>query len=125
MLSKCEVCAYAPVSDIERGREFYQRVLQLPAVDENDGGILFQCAKGSKFFMYLSQGAGSSKASTMFWNVEDIESEVAELKSRGVRFERYDIPGARREGDVFETGGVKNAWFKDPDGNILALIQYA
>jgi catechol 2,3-dioxygenase-like lactoylglutathione lyase family enzyme len=122
MLRDCEVSAYAPVSDIERGRQFYEGVLQQRPIDSNEGGVLYQCANGSKFFMYLSGGAGSSRASTLFWTVTDIENEVAELKKRGVRFEHYD--GMNMKGDVALAGPTKAAWFKDPDGNILALIQY-
>ena len=73
--------------------------------------------------MYLSPGAGTSKASCAFWSVDDVEKEVDELKDRGVTFERYDIPGLSVEGEIATGGGAKAAWFKDPDGNILALIQ--
>lgn len=124
MLSQHEVAAYAPVSDIARGREFYEGVLQLKPVLENEGGVLYQCGGGSKMFMYLSDGAGTSKASTLFWDVPDIAAEVAELKARGVAFEHYDVPGMEMDGDIAaDAGGTRAAWFKDPDGNILALIQ--
>jgi catechol 2,3-dioxygenase-like lactoylglutathione lyase family enzyme len=123
VLRDYEVCAYAPVSNIERGRQFYEDVLELRPMKSNEGGVLYECASGSKFFMYLSGGAGTSKASTLFWSVTDIEKEVAELSGRGVVFERYDMPGMQMTGDIATAGGAKAAWFKDPDGNILALIQ--
>jgi catechol 2,3-dioxygenase-like lactoylglutathione lyase family enzyme len=124
MLSNYEVCAYAPVRDIERGRRFYEGVLRQRPVDQNEGGVLYECANGSKFFMYRSDGAGTSKASTLFWNVPDVEKEVAELKSRGVVFEHYDgMEGMTMKGDVAVADRTKAAWFKDPDGNILALIE--
>ena len=104
MLSDCEVCAYAPVSDVVKGREFYEGVLQLAPLMEDEGGVLYQCAKGSKFFMYMSDGAGTSTASALFWAVSDINAEVAELKSRGVRFERYEAPGMKMDGDIAEAG---------------------
>ena len=123
MLRNAQVCAYAPVSNVARGREFYEGVLQQQPRQENDDGVLYECANQSTFYMYLSDGAGTSRASCLFWSVEDIEKEVAELKGRGVTFERYDVPGTSMDGDIATGGGAKAAWFKDPDGNILALIQ--
>jgi hypothetical protein len=75
--------------------------------------------------MYPSAGAGTSRASCLFWAVNDIEKEVTELKDRGVTFERYQMPGMTMDGDIAVGGGTKSAWFKDPDGNILAIIQSA
>ena len=123
MLKDTEVKAYVPVSDVERGRRFYEGVLELKAVDGNSEGVMFECANHSQFFMYRSPGAGTSKASCLFWDVDDIEREIAELKTRGVTFERYDEPGMEMTSDIHEGGGAKAAWFKDPDGNILAIVQ--
>jgi catechol 2,3-dioxygenase-like lactoylglutathione lyase family enzyme len=124
MLRDAQVSAYVPVSNVARGREFYEGVLQQQQPrQESDAGVLYECANQSTFFMYLSAGAGTSTASCAFWSVDDVESEVAELKDRGVMFERYDLPGMRWDGDIATEGGTKAAWFKDPDGNILALIQ--
>jgi predicted enzyme related to lactoylglutathione lyase len=125
MLRDAEVKAYAPVSDVERGRQFYEGVLELKAIDSDPEGVLFECANHTQFFMYRTEYAGTNKASCLFWDVADIEKEVAELKNRGVAFEHYDMPGMKVTGDIHEAGGVKNAWFKDPDGNVLALIQAA
>ncbi len=66
--------------------------------------------------------AGTSKASQLFWEVNDIEAEVAELKGRGVVFEKYDLPGTDANG-ITTAGGARAAWFKDSEGNILAIIQ--
>jgi catechol 2,3-dioxygenase-like lactoylglutathione lyase family enzyme len=123
MLRNAHVSAYAPVSNVARGREFYEGVLQQQPRQENDDGVLYECAHQSTFYMYLSDGAGTSRASCLFWSVEDIENEVAELKGRGVTFERYDLPGRSMDGDIATGASAKAAWFKDPDGNILALIQ--
>jgi hypothetical protein len=98
-------------------------VLQQQPRREGDDEVLYECANQSTFYMYLSDGAGTSRASCLFWSVDDIEKEAAELKDRGVRFERYDLPGISMDGDIATGGGAKAAWFKDPDRNILALIQ--
>ena len=76
-----------------------------------------------KVLVYQSQFAGTNKATAATWPVADVEREVADLKSRGVAFEHYDIPGVTRRGDVHITGDTKAAWFKDSEGNIMALIQ--
>jgi hypothetical protein len=73
--------------------------------------------------MYPSPGAGTNKASTAFWSVDDVENEVAELKSRGVVFEEYDAPGIKTVNGIATGGGAKTAWFKDSEGNILAVSQ--
>jgi len=74
-------------------------------------------------FLYPTPNAGTSKASQAFWEVDDIEREVKELKGRGVKFEHYDIPGADQHDDIVTAGGAKAAWFKDSEGNIMAVIQ--
>lgn len=67
--------------------------------------------------------AGTSKASQAFWQVDDVEREVAELKGRGVTFEEYDAPGMKTRNSIATGGGAKTAWFKDTEGNILAVVQ--
>jgi len=74
-------------------------------------------------FMYPSQGAGTSNASTAFWSVDDVAAEVAALRARGVVFEEYDMPGIKTVNGIATGGGAKTAWFKDTEGNILALSQ--
>ena len=73
--------------------------------------------------MYKSPGAGTSKASTAFWKVDDVEAEVAALKAMGVVFEEYDMPGIKMVNSIATGGGAKTAWFKDSEGNILAVSQ--
>jgi catechol 2,3-dioxygenase-like lactoylglutathione lyase family enzyme len=121
MLKDAEVRAYAPVKDVDKGRQFYEGVLELKVVDSNPEGVMFECGNQSHLFMYRSAGAGTNQASTLFWDVDDIEREVADLKAKGVTFERY--PQMQMTSDILDGGGVKSAWFKDPDGNILAIAQ--
>jgi hypothetical protein len=73
--------------------------------------------------MYPTTNAGTSKASQAFWQVDDVEAEVAELKARGVVFEEYDLPGMKMVNSIATGGGAKTAWFKDTEGNILAVSQ--
>jgi len=87
------------------------------------GGVIYECGKGSWVFMYPSAGAGTSKASQAFWQVDDVAAVVAELQARGVVFEEYDMPGIKTVNSVATGGGAKTAWFKDTEGNILAVSQ--
>jgi catechol 2,3-dioxygenase-like lactoylglutathione lyase family enzyme len=123
MLKNAPIAAYIPVADMARARRFYKEKLGLEPVREIGGGVIYECARGTSFFMYKSAGAGTSKASTAFWTVDDVAAEVAELKARGVVFEEYDMPGIKTENTIATGGGAKTAWFKDSEGNILAVSQ--
>ena len=124
MLKNSPVVPYIPATDVARAREFYEKKVGLIPREAGDGDVVYECAGGSWIFLYQSSGAGTSQASQAFWQVEDIEKEVAELKSRGVVFENYDRPGAVKSVDgISEGGGARAAWFKDSEGNIMALIQ--
>lgn len=123
MLQNAPIFSYVPARDVARAREFYEQKLGLTPKQEIAGGVVFECANGTAFFIYLSEGAGTSKASQAFWEVEDVEAEVAELKARGVIFEQYDVPEMKTENGIATGGGAKAAWFKDTEGNIMAIIQ--
>jgi predicted enzyme related to lactoylglutathione lyase len=123
MLKNAAIVPYIPVSDVARARKFYEQKVGLKAKEEYAGGVIYECGKGSWVFMYPSAGAGTSKASTAFWAVDDVTAEVAELKSRGVAFEEYDMPGIKTANSIATAGGAKTAWFKDSEGNILAISQ--
>ena len=124
MLKNAEIVPYVPVSDLARARTFYEEKLGLKAKEEyGSQAAIYECGKGTGFFMYKSSGAGTSKASTAFWKVDDVEAEVAALKARGVVFEEYDMPGIKTVNSIATGGGAKTAWFKDSEGNILAVSQ--
>jgi predicted enzyme related to lactoylglutathione lyase len=123
MLKNAPIIPYIPVADVHRARTFYEGTLGLTPTEEFAGGVIYECGKGSWVFMYPSPGAGTSKASTAFWEVDDVAAEVAELKTRGVVFEEYDMPGLKTVNGILTAGGAKTAWFKDSEGNILAVSQ--
>ena len=122
MLQDAPMFAYIPAKDVSRAREFYEGKLGFKPGQEFSGGVHYDFAGGSACYLYQTPNAGSSKASQAFWYVKNIESEVAELKSRGVTFETYDLPGTDANG-ITTDGGVNAAWFKDSEGNIMAIIQ--
>jgi len=123
MLKNAPIVPYIPIADVARARKFYEGVLGLKPKEEYAGGVIYECGEGSWVFMYPSAGAGTSKASTAFWTVGDVAAEVAELKARGVMFEEYDLPGLKTVNGIATGGGAKTAWFKDSEGNILAVSQ--
>jgi catechol 2,3-dioxygenase-like lactoylglutathione lyase family enzyme len=123
MLSDAQVVPYIPVTDLARARTFYEETVGLKVKEAYAGGVIYECGQGSWLFMYPTPNAGTSKASQLFWNVTDVAAEVANLKSRGVVFEQYDDPRMNMVDGISTAGGAKTAWFKDPDGNTLAISQ--
>ncbi|MBB1061477.1 VOC family protein [Marilutibacter spongiae] len=123
MLQDHPIHAYLPARDVVRARHFYEQVLGLVPGAELEGGVTYAFGGGTAAFLYPTGNAGTSLASQAFWQVDDIEREVAALKQRGVRFEHYDMPDTEWEGDIGSSGCVRAAWFKDSEGNILAIIQ--
>ena len=90
MLANAAIVPYIPASNIPRARKFYEDVVGLKAKEVYAGGVIYECGKGSWVFMYPSPGAGTNKASTAFWSVDDVEAEVAALKSQTKNLNRRD-----------------------------------
>ena len=122
MLQNAPMYSYIPANDIARARRFYEEKLGFKPREVTAGGVVYEFAKGTACFLYLTPNAGTSQASQAFWEVKDIQKEVAELLARGVNIERYDGPDTDDNG-ISTAGGAKAAWFKDTEGNIMALIQ--
>lgn len=122
-ISDGRVFATVAVSKIEIAREFYGGTLGLKQVEENMGGIGFECG-GGNIFVYVSDTAGTGAATAAMWEVDDATSVAEEPAAKGVKFEHYEMPDAELVGDVHQWGGgsFKNAWFRDPDGNILGIV---
>jgi catechol 2,3-dioxygenase-like lactoylglutathione lyase family enzyme len=125
MLHGFPMYAYLPASDLARAREFYETKLGFQPAQEHNGGVVYRFADRTACFLYPTPNAGTSKASQAFWSVEDVDSLILALKARGVVFEDYDMPGVRSAAGAITAGGAKAAWFKDSEGNILALIEEA
>src|SRR5258706_9960895 len=112
MLGDYPVHSTIPAHDLERARRFYAEKLGLSPTDETPGGLTYVSGDVT-FLLYPSQGAGTAQHTVMGWSVPDIEEAVAELKSNGVKFEEYDMPGLKTVNSVAMTGPAKAAWFKD------------
>jgi catechol 2,3-dioxygenase-like lactoylglutathione lyase family enzyme len=122
MLGKADATPMLAVKDLDRARTFYQDKLGLKQVDDFGEGFMLKSGD-TKLNVYRSEFAGTNKATAVTFEVDDIQSEVSDLKEKGIFFEKYDLEGLQPKGDIYEGPGMKTAWFKDPDGNILSLIE--
>jgi catechol 2,3-dioxygenase-like lactoylglutathione lyase family enzyme len=129
MLGNARVAARIPVQDLQRARAFYSEKLGLEPIEERPGGLLYRCASG-EFALFESGGTSAGTFTQMAWEVDDLDTVVNELRSRGVVFEEYDFPGlatvdgiAEVEGNYPSKGGKgeRAAWFKDSEGNMLGI----
>jgi catechol 2,3-dioxygenase-like lactoylglutathione lyase family enzyme len=123
-LSDGVVEAVIAVSEMDKAKGFYEDKLGLSGgTEEGDGGVTYTCGEGSKIHVYPSPGnAGKSGATLAGWVVGDVDATVDELAGNGVTFEQYDEgPLKTNEKGIAEMGEIRSAWFKDPDGNIMAV----
>jgi catechol 2,3-dioxygenase-like lactoylglutathione lyase family enzyme len=123
MLGNADATPMIAVKDLDRARRFYRETLGLDTKEAMGGEVLEVRAGETLINVYCSEFAGTNKATALTFDVDDIESEVRELKKKGIFFEQYDMPGMEKRGDLYVAEGVKTAWFKDPDGNILSLFE--
>ncbi|MGH7513801.1 MAG: VOC family protein [Gemmatimonadales bacterium] len=122
MLGDSDAIATIPVKNIDVARKFYQDKLGLMTGPSREKGVLTCKSGASSVLVYESKYAGTNEATAATWAVDDVDGAVDTLREKGVSFEHYDLPNMTRKGDVHVSGGMKAAWFKDPDGNILALV---
>lgn len=121
MLERTNIQTMLPVGDLDKAEKFYDTVLGLHRVHEMPGTAVTYRSGDTTFNIYKSEFAGTNKGTAAVWEVDDLDATVGELKSKGVRFEHYDMPGLTRDGDLYRADGFAVAWFKDPGGNILSV----
>ena len=122
MLGNNDAIATIAVKKVAAAKHFYEGKLGLTPGRSEEASVLSYKSGGSLILVYESQFAGTNQATAVTWIVDDVEAEVRDLKAKGIAFEHYDFPGTTRQGDVHVAGSRKAAWFKDPDGNILAVV---
>lgn len=123
MLSSAPISPTLPATDIERAKAFYKDKLGLQeAAAQEPGGVTFDCGGGTKLYIY-QRGPVKVEHTLASFMVADLESEMAELRGRGVVFEEYDFPGLKTENGIADMDGFKACWFKDSEGNILGIGQ--
>jgi predicted enzyme related to lactoylglutathione lyase len=123
MLSDSKVTANIPASDLQRARDFYADKLGLSPTQELPGEVLlYRTAGGTDFQVYRTDYAGQAGHTIAQWHVDDIESQVHDLKTKGVTFEVYDMPGVEWDGEIASMEGMgRAAWFRDSEGNIMCI----
>jgi catechol 2,3-dioxygenase-like lactoylglutathione lyase family enzyme len=123
MLADKDAIAMIAVKDLAAAERFYEGVLGLEKLESPEQEVLVFRSGAATLNVYRSEFAGTNKATCVTWNVgNELEAIAALLKAKDVRFEHYDMPGLRRDGDIHVGAGMKVAWFKDVDGNILSLV---
>jgi catechol 2,3-dioxygenase-like lactoylglutathione lyase family enzyme len=122
MLENTSVYATIPAQDLERAKSYYADKLGLKPAEERPEGLRYRGTNG-EFLLFQSTGAASGEHTQLGWDVDDVEAAVEELRGRGVVFEEYDLPGFKTVNGVAEIAGEKGAWFKDSEGNLLAIGQ--
>jgi catechol 2,3-dioxygenase-like lactoylglutathione lyase family enzyme len=121
MLSNEDAMATVATKNLEQANDFYEKKVGLKKLESPEKEVLLFKSGTSQLIVYKSQFAGTNQASAVTWAVDDVDATVRDLKSRGVTFEHYQFPNMKLEGDVHVMGRNRAAWFKDPDGNILAI----
>ena len=123
MLGDKDAVANIAVKNLEIAKKFYEETLGLTQIGAEGQEVIVFRSGSSTIYVYKSQYAGTNQATALTWVVgKDIGGVVQELKAKGVTFEHYNMPDVTREDDIHVAGNMKVAWFKDPDGNILNII---
>jgi catechol 2,3-dioxygenase-like lactoylglutathione lyase family enzyme len=130
MLGSAKIGAFIPTSDAEKARRFYVDVLGLRFVSDDQFALILD-ANGIKVRVSKVPEFTPQKFTILGWEVSDIGKVVTDLQKKGVSFEKYGFPGQDEQGvwtaPVVDnaSGGAEVAWFKDPDGNVLSVTQFA
>lgn len=122
MLERHSIVPTIPVADLERAKRFFAEKLGLTPDAEDAGAAHYTSGTGT-FDLYPTQYAGTAEHTLLAWEVDDIDTVVKELRERGVVFEDYDFPGMDHATGIATIEADRVAWFKDSEGNILAIAQ--
>jgi catechol 2,3-dioxygenase-like lactoylglutathione lyase family enzyme len=126
MLTNARAQATLPARDLQRAASFYEGKLGLKRAAQQPpagpGGVVYECG-GTTFSVIQSTGSPSGTHTQMVWFIHDLSAEVDELRAKGVAFEEYDLPNLKTHNGIAESPDARVAWFKDTEGNLLALIQ--
>jgi catechol 2,3-dioxygenase-like lactoylglutathione lyase family enzyme len=123
MLTGAQIMAIVPTTDLSRAKAFYGQTLGLVEANVSTPGpqVIYRCGGNTLLEVYERPAAGEAQHTLASWEVSDVKAAVDQLRSCGVRFEEYDLPGVKTEDGISATGDLREAWFRDPDGNILRI----
>lgn len=124
MFDRMMAMAVLAASDISRAKAWWHDVLgRDPVHEEPEGGVLFYDLGGTGVMVYQTDYAGTAKNTTLNLLTDDLDRDMTALRTNGVVFHDYDLPGLKTEHGVAELGEERSAWFSDSEGNIIAIAQ--
>ena len=123
MLRDRRVHPTLPTHDVDTLRPFYEEVLGFEPLAVRPGAVMYRAAGGTRFVISRSGVSPAGSHTQMAFDVPDLEAEVRDLRSRGVVFEAYEMP--RTVDGIAAMPAGRAAWFKDPHGNLIGLIEFA
>jgi catechol 2,3-dioxygenase-like lactoylglutathione lyase family enzyme len=129
MLKDTRIDATIPVVDLKRARRFYRDTLKLeemtpPNLDPKmaEENAMFRVGDCSRFLLFRRPHASKAEHTIAAFTVKDLDATMKDLEGRGVRFEQYDLPNLKTDArGIVEQDGMRAAWFKDSEGNILSV----
>ena len=123
MLADAQIMAIVPTTDLARAKAFYGETLGLVDANVPTPGpqVIYRCGGNTLLEVYERPTAGEAQHTLASWEVGDLRAVVDQLRGHGVRFEEYDLPEVKTEDGISATGDLREAWFRDPDGNILRI----
>ena len=121
MLTDHRAYATIPAADMNRAKSWYRDKLGLTPAMEDEMGCMYKLGGGTSFLLYPTPNAGKAPNTLLSFATDDVEAEVQDLRRHGVKFEDYDMPGLKTVNDIATMGQFHAAWFKDSEGNILAV----
>ena len=122
MLANSTICAVIAAKDLERAQHWYAEKLDLRPLREEALGLVYQVG-GTQFFLYQTESAGTAQNTVARFEVDDLEALMRDLRGRGVIFEEYDFPDFKTVNGIAMLGSDRAAWFKDSEGNFIALAE--
>jgi catechol 2,3-dioxygenase-like lactoylglutathione lyase family enzyme len=124
MFEKLMATAVLAASDLARAKQWWHDVLgRDPVYEDEEGGALFYDIGGTGVMVYRSDFAGTAKNTSLNLMTDDLDRDMTQLRTHGVMFHDYDMPGLKTVDGVAEIGDERSAWFSDSEGNILAIGQ--
>ncbi|WP_174775413.1 VOC family protein [Cryobacterium frigoriphilum] len=123
MTSQVEIYSVLPAKDLQRARQFYSDAFGMEPDQDMPEGLIYRTAGGAMILIYETPFAGTNQATAIGLVTDTFDTDMADLRAKGVKFEEYDLPGLKTENGVVEMEGAKGAWFKDTEGNIVSLSE--
>jgi catechol-2,3-dioxygenase len=124
MLGEHPIDVMLTATNLSLVRQFYHDKIGLDVLIENNDFVTFRCGGDSRLVVTRSSAASAEQQTKASWRVADLATEVAGLRARGVELAEYDEPGLKTVDGVADVGFALSAWFVDPGGNTIGLLQF-